>query len=588
MGEAIGRACALMARWRIGWALGLALVLIGVPDIRMAQGTDMDAGYAAEMVRRDMVQRFGEAAYRDGLRVTTTIDGRLQRVAEAAVRDAILAYDRRHGYRGPEVRLPDGAGSAQGGDVDWLDARLARAEPLPGLQAGIVLASAAGRAEVYLGQGAQVSLRLAQMRWARPFLSADRLGPAPRRVDDVVQVGDLIRLRPDRHGGWELAQRPAVSAALLALDPRDGAIRALVGGYRFGADQFNRAVDARRQPGSAFKPFVYAAALADGLSPASLVQDVPVVLKMGGGEVWTPANSDHQALGPIRLRRALTQSRNLAAIDLLDRIGIDYARTFAVRFGFEADRLPRNLTLALGTGDATLSQMAAAYAVFANGGFAIEPYLIGRIEDRVGKVLFKASPPRACEACWFSGDGASTGTSGALADGPEARRVLEPWLVYQMHSMLQDVVRVGTGRRARALRRSDLAGKTGTTNEARDAWFCGYQKDLVTIAWMGFDDSAPLGHGETGGESASSLWMAFMGEALKGQPEAKLPVPAGLVEVRVADADGTPARPGDVGAITEWVRERDLVPLVESDPISIIEDQVMTDTLAPSIVEEVY
>jgi penicillin-binding protein 1A len=310
---------------------------------------------------------------------------------------------------------------------------------------------------------------------------------------------------------------------------------------------------------------------------------------MGGDQVWTPANFDHRALGPIRLRRALTQSRNLAAIDLLDRIGIDNARTFAARFGFDAVRLPRNLTLALGTGEVSLPEMAAAYAVFANGGLAITPYLISRIEDREGQVLVQANPQHACDRCWFQDPGQPTesppiATSGLL----KARRVLEPWLAFQMHSMLQDVVRTGTGRRALALRRADLAGKTGTTNEERDAWFCGYQRDLVAVAWMGFDDSAPLGRGETGGVSALSLWMAFMGEALKGRPEAVMPVPSDLVQVWVADADGSLAHAGDAGAIIEWVREQDLAPLVEPDPVSIIDDQGSTDVRAPSIVEEVY
>lgn len=467
-------------------ALGFALFLIGVSGTRLAQGADMDAGYASEMVRREMVQRYGDAAYRVGLRVTTTIDGRLQRLAEAAVREAILAYDRRHGDRGPKAR------------------------------------------------------------------------------------------------------RRGVSAALLAIAPRDGAIRALVGGNGFGADQFNRAVDARRQPGSAFKPFVYAAALADGWTPASLVQDVPVALPMGGGEVWTPANFDHRALGPIRLRRALAQSRNLAAIDLLDRIGIDYARTFAARFGFDPLRLPRNLTLALGTGEVSLAEMAAAYAVFANGGFAIEPYLIARIVDRNGQVLFRATPPRACETCWFQDPGTPAGAPAAPGGALQARRVLEPWLAYQMHSMLQDVVRVGTGRRALALRRADLAGKTGTTNDVRDAWFCGYQSDLVAVAWMGFDDSSPLGRGETGGELALRLWMAFMGKALAGRPEAVLPVPAGLVRVRFSSTGLTVAGPGEADAVTDWVREQDLADLLEPDPVSIIEEPIATDPAAPSIIEGVY
>jgi penicillin-binding protein 1A len=543
---------------------------------------ELDAGYAAEMARRELFERFGEDAYRQGYRVTTTIDGQLQRVAQAEVREAILDYDRRHGYRGPEARPAVITSPNDGAERAALDVLLGQTDSLPGLRVGVVRTADARRADVFLGNGEHLTLGLAQVQWARPFRNADLLGPAPRRVDAVVHAGELIRLRQDQRGGWELAQRPAVAGALLALAPRDGAIRALVGGYRFGADQFNRAADARRQPGSAFKPFVYAAALERGWTPASLILDAPIAVRIGAGEVWTPDNSDHRTLGPIRLRQALTQSRNLAAIGLLKRVGIDDARTFATRFGFALDDLPRNLTLTLGTGLVTLPQMAGAYAVFANGGFRVEPYLIARIEDAAGTTIVQPVPPRACADCWFQAQDPPAADSLA----PLAKRVLEPWLTYQIHSMLRDVVTVGTGRRARELQRSDLAGKTGTTNDIRDAWFCGYQKDLVTVAWMGFDDSAPLGRGETGGESALRLWIGFMGEALKGSPEALLPVPPGMLQVWVDSTDGRPAHPGAAGAITEWVREQDQGSLAGPDPVSVSEDVI--DGMPPPIIDEVF
>ena len=549
---------------------------------------ELDAGYVAEMVRRNLFLRFGEAAYRRGYRVTTTIDGRLQRAAQAQVREAVLAYDRRHGYRGPEAHPELIDSSANGADPAALDALLAQTDHLPGLRVGLVRNADARRAEVYVGSGEYLTLGLAQVQWARPFRNADLLGPEPRRVDAVVRAGDLIRLRPDRRGGWQLAQRPAVAGALLALSPRDGAISALVGGYRFGADQFNRAADARRQPGSAFKPFIYTAALARGWTPASLILDAPVRVRIGAGEVWTPDNFDHRSLGPIRLRQALTQSRNLAAIDLLQRVGVDDARTFATRFGFELERLPRNLTLTLGTGLVTLPQMAGAYAVFANGGFRVEPYLIARIEDGAGTTVFQATPPRACADCWFHDQVQQPAAPVITPAAPLARRVLEPWLTYQIHSILQDVATVGTGRRTRELQRSDLAGKTGTTNEVRDAWFCGYQKDLVTVAWMGFDDSAPLGRGETGGESALRLWIGFMREALAGRPEARLAVPPGMVQVWVDGTDGSPAHPGAAGAIAEWVREQDQGSLAGPDPVSVSADRDLSDWMPPPIIEEVY
>ena len=562
---------------------GAYLTALAQPDqARLHQRPlELDAGHAAEMVRREVLGRFGEDAYRRGFRVTTTIDGGLQRAAQDAVRGAVLDYDGRHGFRGAEARgqLIEGAG---------LDALLARTDPLPGLRAGVVLSADAHRAKVTLGGGELVTLGLPQVQWARPFLSADRRGPAPRRVDEAVRTGDLIRLRRDSQGAWELSQRPGVSGALLALAPQDGAIRALVGGYAFGSSQFNRATDARRQPGSAFKPFVYAAALERGWTPASLILDAPIALRLGGREVWEPANFDHRALGPIRLRLALTQSRNLAAIDLLDRVGIDYARTFATRFGFEQEHLPRGLTLALGTGSTTLQQLAGAYAVFANGGFRVEPYLIARIEDAAGTTVFQATPPRACADCWFPNQGAPLAAAPATPEATPAQRVLEPRLTYQIHSMLHDVVDTGTGRRARELRRSDLAGKTGTTNEARDAWFCGYQKALVTVAWMGFDDFAPLGSGETGGRSALGLWMAFMGPALKGKPEAPLPVPPGMVQVQVDRARGTLAGPGDPDTITEWVCEEGAGFLSGPDPVSYSEDWDLTVETPPPIIEDVF
>jgi penicillin-binding protein 1A len=552
---------------------------------------DLDAGYAAEMARQEMVRRFGAEAYRGGYRVQTTIEGALQAAAQQAVREAILAYDRRHGYRGPERR-----GLRVGGaDDEALAALLAEAEVLPELRAGIVTQADARRAEVYLGSGERATLALTQVQWARPFKGANRMGPAPRRVDAVVQPGDLVRLRRDAQGGWTLAQSPSVAAALVALAPGDGAIRALVGGYHFGVSQFNRAADARRQPGSAFKPFVYAAALDRGWTPASLVLDEPIALEVGPGDIWEPGNADGRTLGPIRLRLALAQSRNLAAIDLLDRVGIDFARGFAGRFGFAPADLPSRLTLALGNASVTLPQMAGGYAVFANGGFRVEPHLIARIETGDGRVLWQADPPRACAACWFapedaegpSSAGAPQGAPQAAPGDATARRVLEPRVSYQMHSMLQDVIRSGTGRRARALKRSDLAGKTGTTNEARDAWFCGYQKGLAAVAWMGFDDFSPLGKGETGGESALGLWVRFMGEALKGSPEARLPVPAGMVQVHVDRGSGRLAA-GDEDAVSEWVREEDLGRLEGPAPVFYSGRSFEVIHSVPGIIESVH
>jgi penicillin-binding protein 1A len=515
------------------------------------RAVDLEAGYLAEMVRREMVSRFGDDAYRAGFRVTTTLDGRLQTVAQTAVRHALLDYDRRHGYRGPEAKHDvDGLGE------DALDELLERAGALPDLTAGIVTGAGAREAEVYLGGGRREPLVLNQVKWARPYRNEGSRGPAPRKVGDAVAVGDLIRLRRRENGDWELSQRPYVAGALAVVDPQDGAVRALVGGYEFGDSKFNRAVDANRQPGSSFKPFVYAAALDKGWTPASLIKDERISIRLNRREMWEPDNFDHKTLGPIRLRLALTKSRNLASIYLLERVGLDDARTFAGRFGFHLEDLPLGLSMALGTAEASPLQMAGAYSVFANGGFRVMPHYITRVEDGSGDLVFESRAPRACAGCWFRYEEEPAQVQPfSGGDAPEAVRVLEPRLVYQMHSILGDVIRFGTARKALQLEREDIAGKTGTTNEVRDSWFCGYQKDLVAVAWMGFDDFSPLGKGETGGQAALGMWVDFMREALAEKPQAVLEVPEGMVEVRISKTTGRPTSSKGRGSLVEWIRQ---------------------------------
>jgi penicillin-binding protein 1A len=517
------------------------------------RAVDLEAGYLAEMVRREMVARFGDDAYQEGFRVTTTLDGRLQGMAQAAVRRALLDYDRRHGYRGPEVQH-DIAGL---GDPA-LDALLEKSRALPDLTAGIVTRAGAKEAEVYLGQGRRERLTLSQVSWARRWKDEDSKGTAPRRVSDAVAPGDLIRLRKTDDGDWELSQRPHVAGALAVVDPRDGTVRALVGGYEFDDSKFNRAVDANRQPGSSFKPIVYAAALDKGWTPASLIKDERISIRLNNREVWEPDNFDHKTMGPIRLRLALTKSRNLASIYLLERVGLDDARTFAGRFGFDLEDLPLGLSMALGTAAASPLQMAGAYAVFANGGFRVMPHYITRVENGAGDVIYESQAPRACADCWFryqEEDATVRPLTAARADAPEAVRVLEPRLTYQMNSILGDVIRFGTARKALQLGRDDLAGKTGTTNEVRDSWFCGYQKDLVAVAWMGFDDFSPLGKGETGGQAALGMWVDFMREALAEKPQAVLEVPEGMVEVRISKTTGSRTSATGNGTLVEWIRQ---------------------------------
>jgi len=418
------------------------------------KGVDLEAGYAAEMVRRRMVAEYGDDAYRRGYRVTTTIDPRLQRAAQNAVRKALRAYDRRHGYHGAEAKY-----KVAGADGEQLDLFLEGVTRLLNLTAGIVVKASAKAAQVYVGSGERITLRLGQVRWARPFRNENWRGWAPGRVTDAVAVGDLIRLRQNRKGTWELSQAPSVTGALVGLAPLDGAIQAVVGGYYFDDSKFNRAVDARRQPGSGFKPFVYAAALNKGYTPASLVRDEPVFVRYGRGRAWRPRNADHRNLGRIRMRVALTLSRNLASIHLLKRVGVEETRNYIRRFGFTLEELPRGLSLALGTAEVSPLQMAGAYALFANGGFQVKPYLISRIENGDGEVVFAANSPRACLDCWarYRGSSAKTAALGRT-DGPLAERVLAPGLVCEITSMMQDVIKRGTGRKARRLGRKDLAG----------------------------------------------------------------------------------------------------------------------------------
>jgi penicillin-binding protein 1A len=564
------------------------------PDAARIHGRELelDAGYAAETARREMVERYGEDAYRAGYRVTTSIASETQTAAQEAVRRALRAYDERHGYRGPEKRLDLMQREAAEGDGGLSDADLDRvldgADRVAGLTAGIAVGVQRDRAEVYIGRGQHVTLGPDAVRWARPLRDADRRGPAPRAMSDVLSDGDLVRLRQDAEGRWMLAQRPAVSGALVSVSPLDGAILAMVGGYAFGESQFNRAVDARRPAGSTFKPFIYAAALHAGWTPANLVRDEPVTRVASGSQGWRPRNFDGKNLGPIRLRPALVQSRNLAAIDLLDRVGVDEAIRFVARFGLDPAAMPRGLSLALGTAEVSPLQMAGAYAVFANGGYRIDPYLIRRIENTRGDLLFEAVPRRACAGCWFGEPERSAVTDPAPDSGRAAQRVLRAPHAYQMHSMLQDVIRVGTGGRARALGRDDIAGKTGTTDQVRDSWFCGYQKDLATVAWIGFDDFSPLGSGETGGQAAIAMWMDFMGHVLAGRPEATPDVPPGMMQVRVDRARGALASSSDRDVVSEWLHQDQIGLLPEPLPREGVEIDGVTRIEVPSVIEEVY
>lgn len=505
---------------------------------------EAEAPYIAEMVRAEMFDRYGNEAYTTGFNVYTTIDSVLQSAANRSLRNNLQAYDQRHGYHGAEQHL-----NISGAEDDLaLDALLKDHRIVGDLAPAIVTEIEEKSATVYLGEGVRRSIPWEGLEWARPYKNDSRVGPAAKRAEEIIKPGDLIRIleRQDESGHTiRLAQIPAAEGALLALHPDNGAIRVLVGGYDFYHSKFNRVTQALRQPGSGFKPIIYSAALEAGFTPASLINDAPVVFDDPSLEgAWRPENYSGKFFGPTRLRYALTKSRNLVSIRLLRSIGIQKALEHAQRFGFNPDELPHNLSLALGSASVTPLQMASAYAILANGGFKVEPFFIERIESDSGELVEKSSPATVCEGC----------TDAVAGDLPIAPRVISPQNHYLMNSMMRDVITRGTGMKARSLGRGDLAGKTGTTNEQRDAWFNGFNRSLVAIAWVGFDTSKPLGRGEVGGRAALPAWIDFMRVALKDVPELPLKLPSGMVTVRIDPKTGKRASVDQANAIFEVFR----------------------------------
>jgi penicillin-binding protein 1A len=551
----------------------------------------VDAPYVAEMVRSHMVAEYGDEAYTAGYRVTTTLDGARQRAANAALRTALLAYDRRHGYRGVTGHFDlDPEFTAQ--DLDEL---LKDAATVGGLFPAVVVEVEEQAARIYVAGKGFTELDWEAISWARRYESANVRGPEPKSAGQVLKPGDLIRVESLADGKLSLAQIPEVSGALVSVRPQDGALQALVGGFDFYQSKFNRATQAQRQPGSSFKPFVYSAALDKGYTVASLFNDAPVVFDDASLETtWRPENYSGKFYGPTRMREALTRSRNLVSIRLLQAVGPQYAARYVRRFGFRADQIPRDLSLALGSGVATPMEMARAYSVWANGGFYIEPYFIQEVRDAHDQVIFQAKPAVACLECEQNPqtEAEPQDNEVAAADSldaqeqlqeavPEplyAERVVDPANVFLMTSMMQDVIKRGTGRRAMALGRRDLAGKTGTTNDQRDAWFCGFNAEVVTTVWVGFDRVQPLGNGETGGRAALPMWIDYMSKALEGVPEANLPQPPGLVTVRIDPKTGLRLPSGQAGGIFELFRP-EYVPERYSEPSQSAGSRVPDDTI---------
>ena len=565
------------------------------------------APYVAEMVRSELLARDLPEIYTAGYRVTTTLDSRLQRAAIIALRQALLEYDARHGYRGPEghldifdepaatgvdIDVPAETDESQPHTSDLEQADLEQADleqaetdsesewavilqaypEIGSLAVALVLSTDEQKAEIFVRDHGVVTLPWTAMSWARPYIDDNQRGDAPESAADILTPGDVIRLALVEQG-WRLTQIPEVQGAVTAIDPQDGGIVALSGGFDFFASKFNRAAQAKRQPGSSFKPFVYSAALDLNYTPATVIDDAPVVFEDDAlEETWRPRNYSGIWYGPTLMREALVKSRNLVSIRILLDIGIPHALRYLDRFGFPRSALSRNLSLALGSAALTPLQMATAFSVFANGGFAVQPYIVQRIEDASGEMIYQADPPLACYECEqtrnrLEADGADDDDDESLPDlddlpqdliihsdpAPAAPRVVESRNAYLIADMMRDVIRRGTGRRAMVLGRKDLSGKTGTTNDGVDVWFSGYNSRLVATTWVGFDNPRPLGVGEEGARTALPMWLDFMQVALRGMPESRLPAPDGLITVRISPDNGCLARAGDPRAIFEIV-----------------------------------
>jgi penicillin-binding protein 1A len=514
---------------------------------------DVDAQYVAEMARQELRRRFGPRAETAGYKVYTTIDGRLQTAANRAVRLGLIEYDRRYGWRGATAHAEVPA-SADPSDLEDL---LDEYSPVGPLIPAVVTEVADQSAKVYAKDFGFQQINWEGLAWGRRQLDYERTGPAPKSAGDVLARGDVIYIYTDGQHAAQLVQIPEAQAALVSVDPTDGGVAALVGGFDYFSNKYNRAVQAKRQPGSSFKPFLYSSALENGFTAASVLPDAPIVIEGSGMETaWRPKNSHGGFNGPTRLREALAKSLNLVSIRLLRQLGIDYAIQYATRFGFDKETMPNNYTLALGTMQVAPIDLAGAYATFANGGFRVSPYFIDRIEDVAGKVLWQADAPIACLSCEQTADLATVplkdasdatlaaadavrGGPGPLTPAKLAPRVISPQNDYIITDMMADVIRHGTGARALVLGRTDLAGKTGTTDESKDAWFNGFNTRLVTTVWVGFDQERSLGESEEGARTALPIWIRYMREALKDVPQEKLPMPDGLVQLRVSPETGT-------------------------------------------------
>jgi penicillin-binding protein 1A len=569
---------------------------------------EVDAPYVAEMVRNDLQAKFGDSIYTEGLQVFTTLDSRLEAAATVALRTGLLEYDRRHGWRGAtdKVDLSKGASDAD------LAAELDQRPAVGGLRPAIVESVEEKSAKIFVKDMGSVVLPWTKLSWARRELPEEKTDRSPSQAAEILSRGDVIYTVGNSPQTLQFVQVPEAQSALVAMDPKDGALVALVGGFDFFQSKFNRVTQARRQPGSGFKPFVYAAAFDKGYTPASVVVDAPIVIDTAGNDVgWRPKEIEGEFFGPVRLREALAHSRNLVSVRLVRDIGVEYTRDYVTRFGFDKAHVPDDLTMALGTAELSPLQVVTGYSAFANGGFRVNPYYVDRILDASGKTIYQAQPLIACAQCAAGADSTS-GVNAALADGRPpaganliaaaaatpansplhgadraagdahalqpsrtsgardslldegvhdstslipardlAPQIIRPQVAYLLSDMMADVIRHGTGMKALVLGRDDIAGKTGTTNDAHDAWFSGFNADIVATVWTGFDQDRSLGELEQGSRAALPTWIFFMHEALSGVPRHKVPVPDGIVTVRISPETGLLASADDPNGIME-------------------------------------
>jgi penicillin-binding protein 1A len=552
---------------------------------------ELNAPYVGEMVRREMIARYGDATYTAGYQVVTTLDARLQRAANYALRNGLLEFTRRRGYRGPLSQFELTPEILATPFAEWpVEIRQALEQYAPGgLTVALVTSTdeSDNSAIAVTADGTELPLPWSGLSWAKPFIDLETSGAAPETIADVLLPGDVVLVMPTASGTWALAQEPQSQSAVVSLDPQDGSISSLVGGFDFATSKYNRATQAFRQPGSAFKPFIYSAALEHGNTVATVILDAPIVISSSELEaVWRPINYSGRFYGPTRLREALVRSMNLVSVRvLLFETGFGNAINHIAKFGFGDAALIRNGSLALGGGNASPLDMAQGYAVFANGGYGVKPYVIDSIFGPEGETLYRANPLVVCEPCAAEPDDdyiieldedgnpidefpleqiapvaldyqPDASTAPELFENVNAApRVISAQNAFLIQDLMRDVIMRGTGRRARVLGRRDLSGKTGTSNDQRDAWFGGFNGDLATIVWVGYDDSLPLGPGEEGSRTALPIWIEFMRIALRGVPENPMPMPEGIVSVRIDPQTGCPASSGQRNTIFEFFRE---------------------------------